>query len=269
MLFRWLKKRRRTKLLALSFPAGWDAILEKNVRHVGELSDAERFKLRDLVHIFVAEKNWEGCHGLQMTDEIKVTIAAQACLLLVGIGDLAFDHVLSILVYPTPYVAPGKMITTGGLVLEGDSNRLGEAWYRGPVILSWADALASGRGETVGHNLVIHEFAHQLDMLNDRVVDGTPPLDTNEQYERWQDVMGTEYEQLVETCRHGHRSLLDCYGATNVAEFFAVATECFFERPDRLQLRQPALYAVLRDFYQQDPAKRLCDVDANDHSASR
>ncbi|MEX1233122.1 MAG: M90 family metallopeptidase [Planctomycetaceae bacterium] len=256
MLFRWLKYRRRRHLLAEPFPHEWDEILAANVRHFRDLGVEERRKLRDVMRIFIAEKNWEGCGGLELTDEIKVTIAAQACLLVLGFDDVYFDHVLSILVYPTSYVVPEKTVNQIGVETEDRSNRLGEAWYRGPVILSWEDALASGRNEAEGHNVVLHEFAHQLDMIDDRSVDGTPPLVTAELHERWTELIHEEYEQLKRDCRRREWTVLDCYGTTNIGEFFAVATESFFEEPAEVAERHPELYALFCEFYRQDPAKR-------------
>lgn len=254
MVFNWLNRRRRAKLLMQPFPQSWESIIETNVFHDQQLDDAQRVRLRQLVSIFVAEKRWEGCHGLTITDEIKVTIAAQACLLVIGLQDVYFDHVLSILVYPTAYVGAETEITRAGVVIEGGQARMGEAWYRGPVVLSWADALAGGKHEQPGHNLVLHEFAHQLDMLNGRCVDGTPPLQNAAQYARWGEVLEPEYERLVDDCRQGRKGFIDCYGATNVGEFFAVLTESFFERPVSLRQHHPATYQVLQDFYQLDPA---------------
>lgn len=225
------------------------------MRHDSHLTIEQQQRLRRLVQIFVAEKNWEGCGGLILTDEIRVTIAAQACLLVVGMPqDLLFDHVLSVLVYPTAYVAPGTHISRAGLILEGGQPRLGEAWWQGPVILSWADAIAGARMESPGHNLVLHEFAHQLDMMNGRIPDGTPPMQTREQLERWVAVLSPEYESLVEKCRRGHHGFIDCYGATNPAEFFAVITETFFERPHALRVHHAQAYDVLREFYCLDAA---------------
>ena len=146
-------------------------------------------------------------------------------------------------------------MTPGGLVMEGPSQRLGEAWYRGPVVLSWDAANPDGRHSSDGTNLVFHEFAHQLDML-DRSIDGTPPLGSREQYERWQEVMSAEFERLVDASERGEATLLDQYGATDPAEFFAVATECFFERPLPMRRRHPQMYEVMREYYRQDPAAR-------------
>lgn len=260
MLFHWLKQRRRAKILAAPFPGNWEQIIRDNVRHVRSLTSVQQHKLRRQVRIFVAEKNWEGCGGLILTDEIKVTIAAQACLLIVGMDeDWLFEHVLSILVYAAGYVAPASQASGTGMVIDSGEPRLGEAWWQGPVILSWSDALAGGRRESAGRNLVLHEFAHQLDMMNGRICDGAPPLKTREQHERWVSVLGPMFDQLVEDCRNGHRGLIDCYGAKNPAEFFAVITETFFERPEALRYHYEEAYSVLRDFYGLDPADWALD----------
>lgn len=254
MLFRWLRKRRRRRLWAQPFPPAWRDILAHNVRLYALLSHEGRAKVRNDLRVFVAEKNWEGCGGLSLDDEIKVTIAGQIAIMVRGFPGQYFDHVPTILVYPGAYVAPDQAVTQGGVVVEEDSAREGEAWYRGPVILSWDDVLAGGRGKNDGHNLVFHEFAHQLDMLNGHVVDGIPPLDSLAQQHRWTEVVTKHYQQLVDDCRHGHDTLLDCYGATSMGELFAVATEVFFQRPRALRQRHAELYKVLRQYYRQDPA---------------
>ena len=258
MVFKWLKNRRRKRILATPFPAEWSEILTRNVVHFQQLPPAQRTKLSRLVQVFIAEKNWEGCGGLTVTDEVKVTIATQACLLVVGMAeDICFDHVLSILVYPQAYIAPETRIDRAGVVVENGQARLGEAWYRGPVVLSWEDALAGGRMETPGHNLVLHEFAHQLDLMNGRVADGTPLLENDQQFARWARVLEPVFLQLIETCKHHCHGFIDCYGATNEAEFFAVLTEAFFERPRSLRQHQPVVYALLQNFFQLDPAEWL------------
>src|SRR5258707_1264 len=138
MLLRWLRNRRRRALLGQPFPPAWDDVLRHNVRLAASLTADEQARVRDYVRVFVAEKHWEGCGGLEITDEIRVTIAAQVAILVLGFDKQYFERVLSILVYPAAYVAPGKTSTNqAGVVLEGDSARQGEAWYRGPVILSW------------------------------------------------------------------------------------------------------------------------------------
>jgi Mlc titration factor MtfA (ptsG expression regulator) len=264
MIFSWLTNRRRRRLLAEPFPAEWLEYLHKNVAHYRFLSEAEQARLRDDLRVFIAEKSWEGCGGLHMTDEIKVTIAAQACLLVLGLEHNYYDRVQSILVYPHGYLAPDHRVGPDGVVHEGEG-RLGEAHYRGPVVLSWAEVLADGRHPHRGRNLVYHEFAHQLDML-DGVIDGTPPLRDRAQYRKWQRVMTAEYRRLIDDSERGRATLLDEYGTTDEAEFFAVATECFFDRPVPMKRRHPQLYDLLRDYYRQDPAQR-CAAKENERGA--
>lgn len=259
-MFKWLTKRKRKRLSAQPFPDEWLQILHANFAHFQLLNSQEQIKLKNDLRILVAEKNWEGCRGLTLTEEVKVTIAAQAALLVLGFENQYYGKLQSILVYPDAYIAPGQTITRGGLVLEGNSNRLGEAWYRGPVVFSWADALAGGRNLADGSNLVIHEFAHQLDMQNGRNIDGTPDLSTEFQYERWQQVVHEEFERLQRDCQIGHRTVLDCYGATDVGEFFAVSTECFFERPGAMKSYHPELYEIFRDYFKQDTERRIAQA---------
>ncbi len=256
MFFNWFKRRRRRKLMRRPFPQAWTQTLEANVAQYARLSVTEQSRLRDNLLVFAFEKNWEGCGGLAMNDEIKVTIASLACLMTLGFEGEYFDAVRSILVYPEAYVAPDRTTTEAGVVFEGEQNREGEAWYKGPVILSWADAIEAARGAGGGSNLVVHEFAHQLDMQNGREADGMPPLGSRQQIRRWQKVMAKSYAQLSRDCDRGHWTLLDCYGTTNEAEFFAVTTECFFERPREMLEHHAELYDILRDYYKQDPAKR-------------
>lgn len=256
MFFSWLKRRRRQQILASPFPPEWLAFLRRNVVHYRFLNEKEQARLRDDLRIFAAEKTWEGCGGLRITDEIKVTIAAQACLLVLGMEHNYYDRVLSILVYPQGYHVPHEDDESGRHV----DDRLGEAHYRGPVILSWAEVLSDGRHPERGANLVFHEFAHQLDML-DGVIDGTPPLASAEQSRRWHEVMTAEYQQLIEASEHGRATLLDQYGTTDEAEFFAVATECFFDRPVQLSRRHPQLYGLLREYFHQDPAARCAHLE--------
>ncbi len=254
-MFGWLRNRRRRRILAQPFPAEWEAVLRSNVWQYETLSDAEQARLRDDLRIFVAEKNWEGCGGLEMTDEVKVTIAAYACLIVLGLSLDSYDRVLSILVYPDEFYVRDTTVTREGFHRDELVDHLGEAWHGGPVILSWADTLDSGRHRGAGTNVVIHEFAHQLDMLN-ASVDGMPPLRTTAQIRQWRHVMTAEYNLLVRQSEQGDPTFLDEYAATNIGEFFAVATEYFFEQPVQLRRRHPALYAILRQHYRQDLAAR-------------
>ena len=256
MIFSWLKKRRRRWALAEPFPAEWEQWLAGRVPHFASLSAGDTRRLRELVQVFIAEKNWEGCKGLVVTDEMRVTIAGQACLLLLGIEHDYFRNVDSILVFPRQFVSMTKQeMDASGVVHESDQASLGEAWRDGPVILSWSDSKAGGMNPHDGLNVVIHEFAHKLD-LRDGVVNGTPPLKNRAEYARWAEVMQREYEVLVEHSTKGKATLLDDYGATNPGEFFAVAVECFFEKPVQMSRKHGELYSVLAQYFGQEPANR-------------
>lgn len=254
MLLSWLRRRRRAKLLAAPFPSAWEAVLAANVPLDAQLSDGERRKLRDDLRVIAAEKNWEGCGGFVITDEAKVTIAAYAALLLIGIAHDYYARVDSILVYPSGYRSPDGWVGPDGVVRH-DTGSLGEAWYDGPVVLAWDAVRAGGRNPRDAQNVVLHEFAHQLDFL-DGIADGTPPLKGRERNARWHAVMTVEFNRLKGEAERGVPKLLDSYGATSPAEFFAVASETFFEQPRPLKERHPDLYAVLADYYNQNPAAR-------------
>jgi len=259
IVLHWFRDRRRKKLLEQPFPDGWDKLISHNLAHDAWLDEAERGRLRDLTRIFVAEKKWEGCGGLVLEDEIRVTIAANACLLILGRSDDLYRNVRSILVYPSTVVIPERQ--AGAFeVPRGDARGpipiLGEAKLRGPVILVWDAVQRQARHPERGHNVVFHEFAHKLDM-RDGGVDGTPPLESRDEYRRWVEVCEREYRSLRERAEKGQRSLLDVYGATNEAEFFAVATELFFDQPISMRKRYADLYEILQAFYRQDPAARV------------
>ena len=253
MIFRWLRKRRRQKLAAQPFPAAWLDAIEANVRAYPALSAERQARVRGYVQVFVAEKNWEGCRGLAMTDEIRVTIAAQIAIMVLGLPEQYFDRVRSILVYPRSFIARQESDAGGGFVMNRETELIGEVWMRGAVVVAWADALANGRGERPG-NVVMHEFAHEFDRLAGRDIDGIPPLESEEQYRRWIEVVNLEYRQLVHRCHRGLPTLLDCYAATNRKEFFAVATETFFTRPHAMRHRHAELYSLFAEVYRQDPA---------------
>ena len=256
MIFDWFRNRRRKELLAEPFPKEWFGVLKKNVALYALLSETEKKKLRDDLRVLVAEKNWEGCGGLQMSDEIKVTIAALACLPLLNVGHDYFSRVHSILVYPSAYRKPRKRPDPDGFLPEEDDVVEGEAWVHGPIVVSWEGTLEDARDPGRGRNVVLHEFAHEIDFL-DGDVDGTPPLSSREQYRTWREVMSAEYERHRRDSEAGRATLLDEYGAQDPVEFFAVATECFFARPVALRKRHPRLYEVLRDCYRQDTAARV------------
>lgn len=252
MLLAWLRDRRRRRLLDTPFPPEWDEYLRRNVAMYARLPAVDRAALCDITRVLVAEKNWEGCGGLAMNDEVRVTVAAQAARLLLGLRHDYYARVGSILVYPRGFRSPDGWRTEAGVV-DVEVGAAGEAWYDGPVVLAWDAVLAGGRDPDDGRNVVLHEFAHQLDYL-DGMVDGTPPLSRKEDYARWQQVMSFEFARLTAECAGGTPKVLDRYGATSPAEFFAVATEAFFEKPVAMRERHPDLYAVLKGYYAQDPA---------------
>jgi Mlc titration factor MtfA (ptsG expression regulator) len=253
-MFGFFKRRRRDRLKAAPFPSEWEHILQRNVPLYVRLSESDRRELQGHVNVFLAEKHFEGCGGLTLTDEIKVTIAAHACLLLLHRDTDYYRRLITILVYPSAYSDKGVESLGGGFVLEGEEGRLGEAWTGGVVVLSWDNVQAGASDINDGQNVALHEFAHQLDQ-EDGVADGAPILDHGSHYVAWARVLGAEYEQLRHSSRKGKKSVLDRYGATNPAEFFAVATECFFEKPIQMKRKHPELYDELKGYYRQDPAQ--------------
>ena len=253
----WLRAHQRRKILERPFPGTWTGVLEQNVTHWRYLDEGERDQLRRLVQVFVAEKHWEGCGGLELTNEIRVTIAALACLLVLGMEHDLYGNVQSILVYRSTVFAPGgHLAISSGLALEGPRVAIsGQAMLAGPVLLVWDAVRHDAVHPERGHNVVYHEFAHKLDML-DGWIDGTPPLSGREEHARWVLVCTREYEELRRRRDRGQAGLLDTYGGTNPGEFFAVVTEYFFDQPLQMKRRHEQLYRVLQDFYHQDPAAR-------------
>jgi Mlc titration factor MtfA (ptsG expression regulator) len=257
-MLQWVTDRRREKLMAVPFPPAWEEIIQNNVAHYCLLEDAERAHLRSLIQVFIAEKTWEGCGGLQLTDEIRVTISAQACLLLLGLPHNYYKNVESIIIYPSTVVPPRHkpgFLETVLEPIELDHPIIGEAFQQGPLIIVWDAALHGGRHPESGHNVVFHEFAHKLDML-DGDADGTPPLRDRSEYRDWVKTFSREYLRLRQEMEHGRKSFLDAYAAVSEAEFFAVATEQFFDQPRLMIKHSPDLYRVLQEYYLQDPAKR-------------
>jgi Mlc titration factor MtfA (ptsG expression regulator) len=252
-MFVWWRRRRRDAIRRAPFPSEWRGIIEKNVPYVAHLSPEDRDELIGHIKIFLAEKRFEGCGGLQITDEVRVTIAAQACVLLLHRSSGYYPNLSSILVYPTTYLVPGGQTTSVGMVSDESQARLGESWTRGEVVLVWDNVLSGAADIHDGHNVVLHEFAHQLDQ-EDGTGDGAPILPRRSMYVAWARVFGHDFAHLVRDVERNHRTLIDRYGATNPAEFFAVATETFFEKPAQLRSKHPELYAQLQTFYQQDPA---------------
>ena len=257
-MFRWWTDRRRKKILQESFPPAWEDIIRRNFVHYCMLDDDEHRRLHKLIQIFIIEKSWEGCGGLELTDEICVTISAQACLLILNLPHTTYENVESIIVYPSEVVLPERQLgffETTLEPLEPPYPITGQAFEQGPLILVWDAILESIRHAGSGYNVVFHEFAHKLDM-QDGVADGTPKLRDRAEYRDWVKTCSREYLQLLKDVEKGKRTFLDEYGATDEAEFFAVATEHFFDQPLPMIKSAPELYRVLKEYYCQDPAKR-------------
>lgn len=250
----WWKRWRRNRLAGKQFPDEWLRIIDKNVPFYKKLAAEDQKELQRHILIFLGEKRFEGCAGLRITDEIKTTIAAQACILLLHRKTDYYPGLSSILVYPQAYVAREVRQPAPGIMTEEDEVRMGESWHHGSVVLSWDD-VQHGAGDVCdGHNVVFHEFAHQLDSSAARR-DSTPVLLDRSTYVAWARVLERDYQKLRRDVARHRPTLLDKYGATDPAEFFAVATECFFERPSQLRQLHRELYEDLRLFYQQDPAE--------------
>ncbi len=256
MIFETRRHRMRRERYEAGFLPEWRDVLSTRMGHWKLLDDQERARLEQLALTIVAEKDWEAANGFELTDEIMVVIAGQAALLALGLPDDAYRGVHSILVHPTTLVVRGPHSQVAGLVSDTPMPVLGQAVDRGPVVIAWDTALDEARHPGRGHNVVFHEFAHKLDML-DGSVDGTPPLATREQYDEWVRVCTGTYRR-VEAGRGG-RSLRP-YAGVNPGEFFAVATEAFFDAPADLRHEHPDLYRVLVGFYRQDPAARAPDA---------
>ena len=259
VIFSWLRNRRRQRILAAPVSPEWSTYIERNVRHWRFLDDAQRSKLLERTKVIVAEKDWVAGPDFAVTEEIKVTIAAQVAILLLGIeAAYYFDGVQTVIVYPGPFVRPAQPWLDSED--DGDGTPLyGESWHRGPIVLSWKQVLRAGRNASSGLNVTLHEFAHFLDGL-DGTVEGTPPMPNAAAERRWHQVTHAEYLRLVGNARRDEATLLDHYGASSPAEFFAVATECFFERPRAMRQWHRDLYEVLSGFYHQDPAAWLEDA---------
>lgn len=250
-----LKGRRRVALGRKPLPQHWLAWLERDVPIYPRLPPELRQRLHALIQIFVQQKSFVGCNGLAVTDRMRVVIAANACLLLVNRPGVPrqhlYDDLYSILVYPTPFIVPETHRDPHGLVTEGQRVLSGQAWDSRRIILSWEDV---EQAHSTGHNVVLHEFAHYLDM-EDETMDGAPGLGSKAAYEQWSTVFWNEYYRLRDSLQAGLPTLIDPYAATAPAEFFAVVTEVFFSQPVELQAQHAGLYQQLRRYYRLDPAR--------------
>ncbi len=254
-MFFWSKERRRARVRERPFPETWAEILRRRVPYYTRLPEAQQAELRGHVQVFLAEKHFEGCGGFALNDDVRVTIAGHACILLLNRPAHYYPKLTSILVYEDQFWVNAHVEDDDGLVEEVDDWHAGESWQTGAVILAWKEVLDCGAVEgEAAYNVVLHEFAHQLDD-DDGVIDGVPSLDRENLFDRWADVFERSFEKHLRDVRRRRDTPIDDYGAEDPAEFFAVATETFFEMPAALRKRHPELYELLRGYYRQDPAK--------------
>ena len=238
--------------VAAPFPAEWVEIVERNIAVYRNLPMPLRLQLRNLIKQFLHQKHFSGAHGLEITDEIRVTIAAEACMLLVNRKTGVYPALRYIIVYPSAFVVDRAQSSAGGVVSEGRKGLLGESWSNGKVILAWDNVLHGSRNFVDGQNVVLHEFAHQLDSESG-ATNGAPILAGSNCLRTWASTLSGEFEELQKDAWRGKKSLLDHYGATNPAEFFAVSTETFFEKPEQMAKHHSELFEVLKAYYRIDP----------------
>lgn len=253
----WLRRifaSRRHEEAGPSAPIDVAATLARRLPIYLRIPRADHPKLHELIDRFLAEKQFWGSQGLTVTDEMRLLVAAQACILVMNIPHLGlYPRTKEVILYPDQFGQSVEAIGPDGRKYEISDNKIGETWNRGPVLLAWDSVKRAGWIDDDGHNVVFHEFAHALDLL-DGYADGVPPLDSPAQLEAWKRVVDQEYKSLVFAERNGRRTFFDQYGATDPGEFFAVVTEQFFEEGRRFARLHPALYAQLKGFYRQDPA---------------
>ena len=243
---------RRARVRRVPFPAEWREILRRHVPYFRTMPADLQLQLKKRMQVFLAEKAFIGCAGLEVTDEMRVTVAAQACLLILNRRTDYFPGLRQILLYPGAFVVDKVRTDAAGVLHDQRQALAGESWSLGQVILSWQDTLDGAAVIDDGRNVVIHEFAHQLDQANGPA-NGAPLLGGKARAARWACVMTAEFDMLRERAAAGLPTLLSDYGAIDAAEFFAVASEVFFEQPQRLQDEHPELYRELSTFYRVNP----------------
>ena len=249
---RLVRELRRARVRRQPFPPAWREVLRRRMPAYATLPADLQLQLKKLIQVFIAEKPFIGCAGLEVDDEMRVLIAAHASLLQLNRRAGGYPNLRQVLVYPGLFAVDRARPQGDGLVHEGRQVMSGESWQHGQVILSWDDVLAGAADPVDGHNVAIHEFAHQLDSERG-VAAGAPFLGRRDRYARWAAVLGAAYARLRGRVERGEPGVLDAYGATSPAEFFAVASETFFERPYPLASDEPELYAELAGYYQVDP----------------
>jgi Mlc titration factor MtfA (ptsG expression regulator) len=247
-----LKEKRRAKVRAEPLSEDWAAILGA-VPLCGRVPAEDRPELHSAVRVFLAEKRFEGGAGFVVDDSVRLTVAGQACVLLLRRATDYFPKLHSVIVYPQEYVAPLEEVDDDGLVTEDVESRSGESWMHGSLVLSWKDIVADLEDPLGELNVVLHEFAHQLDGESGEM-NGCPPIADPELRADWAREMDSAYADHRRRVDRGRPTVLDPYAAEEPSEFFAVATEAFFQQPRRILAALPPLYGILRRYYQQDPA---------------
>ena len=247
---------RRGRVRAVAFPAPWRKILQRRVPLVRRLPAHLQMQLKKNMQVFIAEKAFLGCAGLRITEEMRVVIAAQACLLILNRATDYFANVRQVLVYPGAFFVNSTSMDYSGVKRENRHALAGESWSQGQVILSWQDTIEGAAVPDDGRNVVIHEFAHQLDQENGAAHGAPPPTlgDTQYDAQRWSQVFHAAFAHLQSEVNNGEQGLINHYGAQDPAEFFAVVSEVFFEQPGELAMHYPALYTELSGYYKVDPA---------------
>jgi len=235
----------------------WQKVINNALKHY-RLNNGELLRLRELSSLFLDKKIFIGANDFQLDDYQRCVIAATACMLILNLDFEYYDGWLEVIVYEGPFIVHREVTDAEGVVHEQDAVLDGEAWARGPVILSWDEAEPGKHcnRHAAGSNVILHEFAHKLDILNG-AADGMPPLHSDMSRKSWIKILTRVYEELELNIEQHHKTHIDPYAAENPAEFFAVISELFFLLPERLQYYYPQMYQQLSLFYKQDPLKRL------------
>ncbi len=246
------REHQRNKIIHQPFKKEWRKIIQQRMPYFRKMPADLQLQLKQHIQVFLIEKDFIGCNGVKITDEIRITVAAQACLLLLNRKTDFYPKLQTILVYPRAFIKEQQSKQTGGVQFSQKIALAGESWDVGKVVLSWQDTLDGAKTPDDGRNVVIHEFAHQLDQESGNA-NGAPILDKDQSYQCWSEAFSAQFELLKKQAKRGKPSLFDYYGATNPAEFFAVASEVFFEKSPQLHHEHPMLYRQLKQYYQVDP----------------
>lgn len=238
----------------VEFKEAWVTLLQSNLPLYERLPTELKETLHRKIGQLIATTFFEGCGGLELTDEMILTVSAQACMLVLAHEGAPYPRLKTVLLYPSAFTTNHESVGPGGTIIQREVKCLGESWDNGTVILAWDSVRHGATNIFDGHNVTFHEFAHQLDAM-DGDTDGVPLLGNEDAYQTWANVLGTHVADLIDRVQRGNKTVLDAYGATAPEEFFAVATETFFEKPKQLKKKRPELYEELRKFYQLDPMR--------------